>query len=159
MPGSLKLRMFDALSDRLEGILGRLRSRGRLSDADVDEALREIRTALLEADVDVGVARSLVAGIRARVVGEELSKSLSPGQQVVKAVHDQLIEVLGGETLTARLRVGTTDGHPPRRLAGLGQDHHGGEARAVVPSAGAKPVARGRRPPATRRGGATADPR
>ena len=91
--------MFDALSDRLEGILGRLRSRGRLSDADVDEALREIRTALLEADVDVGVARSLVQGIRARVVGEELSKSLSPGQQVVKAVHDELIEVLGGETL------------------------------------------------------------
>src|SRR5580700_10990808 len=91
--------MFDALSDRLEGILGRLRSRGRLTDADVDEALREIRTALLEADVDVAVARSLVAGIRARVVGEELSKSLSPGQQVVKAVHDQLVEVLGGETL------------------------------------------------------------
>jgi signal recognition particle subunit SRP54 len=91
--------VFDALSDRLEGILGRLRSRGRLTDADVDEALREIRTALLEADVDVGVARSLVEGIRARVVGAELSKSLSPGQQVVKAVHDQLIEVLGGETL------------------------------------------------------------
>ena len=91
--------MFDALSDRLEGILGRLRSRGRLSDADVDEALREIRTALLEADVDVGVARSLVSGIRARLVGEDLSKSLSPGQQVVKAVHEQLIEVLGGETL------------------------------------------------------------
>jgi signal recognition particle subunit SRP54 len=91
--------MFDALSDRLEGILGRLRSRGRLSDADVDEALREIRTALLEADVDVGVARSLVDGVRARLVGAELSKSLSPGQQVVKAVHDQLVEVLGGETL------------------------------------------------------------
>ena len=54
--------MFDALSDRLEGILGRLRSRGRLSDADVDEALREIRTALLEADVDVGVARTFVDG-------------------------------------------------------------------------------------------------
>src|ERR1700722_3249167 len=91
--------MFDALSDRLEGILGRLRSRGRLSDADVDGALREIRTALLEADVDVGVARSLVEGIRNRVVGAELSKSLSPGQQVVKAVHDELVEVLGGETL------------------------------------------------------------
>src|ERR1700691_5452178 len=91
--------MFGALSDRLEGILGRLRSRGRLSDADVDDALREIRTALLEADVDVGVARSLVDGVRARLVGEELSKSLSPGQQVVKAVHDQLVEVLGGETL------------------------------------------------------------
>ena len=91
--------MFDALSDRLEGILGRLRSRGRLTDADVDEALREIRTALLEADVDIGVARGVVAGIRARVVGEELSRSLSPGQQVVKAVHDELVEVLGGETL------------------------------------------------------------
>ena len=108
--------MFDALSDRLEGILGRLRSRGRLSDADVDEALREIRTALLEADVDVGVARALVQGIRARVVGEELSKSLSPGQQVVKAVHDQLVEALGGETL--RLAYAST---PPTvvLLAGL----------------------------------------
>ena len=91
--------MFDSLSDRLEGILGRLRSRGRLSDADVDGALREIRTALLEADVDIGVARALVEGIRARVVGADLSKSLSPGQQVVKAVHEELIEVLGGETL------------------------------------------------------------
>jgi len=91
--------MFDALSDRLEGILGRLRGRGRLSEADVDEALREIRTALLEADVDVGVARALVSGIRERVVGEALSRSLSPGQQVVKAVHEELVGVLGGETL------------------------------------------------------------
>ena len=91
--------MFDALSSRLDGILGRLRSRGRLSDADVDEALREIRTALLEADVEVTVARSLVDGIRARLVGEELSKSLSPAQQVVKAVNDELVRVLGGETL------------------------------------------------------------
>jgi signal recognition particle subunit SRP54 len=91
--------MFDALSGRLEGILGRLRSRGRLSDADVDEALREIRVALLEADVDIGVARTLVEGIRARVVGEELSKSLTPGQQVVKAVNDELVAILGGEAL------------------------------------------------------------
>ena len=108
--------MFDALSDRLEGILGRLRSRGRLTDDDVDEALREIRTALLEADVDIGVARSLVAGIRARVVGEELSRSLSPGQQVVKAVHDELVEVLGGETLRV-----TYASNPPTvvLLAGL----------------------------------------
>jgi len=91
--------MFDALSDRLDGILGRLRSRGRLSDGDIDEALREIRTALLEADVEIGVTRSLVDGIRARLVGEALSKSLSPAQQVVKAVHDELVRVLGGETL------------------------------------------------------------
>ncbi|MHB8437860.1 MAG: signal recognition particle protein [Acidimicrobiales bacterium] len=91
--------MFDALSTRLDGILGRLRSRGRLSEADVDQALREIRTALLEADVEIGVARSLVDGIRARLVGEELSRSLSPVQQVVKAVRDELVRALGGETL------------------------------------------------------------
>ncbi len=91
--------MFDALSDRLEGIFGRLRSSGRLSGDDVDEALREIRTALLEADVDVRVARTFVDRIRLRIVGQDLSKSLSPGQQVIKAVHEELIAILGGETL------------------------------------------------------------
>jgi len=91
--------MFDGLSDRLDGILGRLRSRGRLSDADVDQTLREIRTALLEADVDVAVTRSFVEGTRARLVGDALSRSLSPAQQVIKAVHDELVRVLGGETL------------------------------------------------------------
>jgi signal recognition particle subunit SRP54 len=91
--------MFDALSDRLERIAGRLRSRGRLTDADLDEALREIRVALLEADVEVGVARRFVAAIRERCAGEILSKSLTPGQQVVKAVHEELVGVLGGETL------------------------------------------------------------
>jgi len=91
--------MFDALSDRLERISGRLRSRGRLSDADLDEALREIRTALLEADVEIGVVRRFTTGVRDRCSGEALSKSLTPGQQVVKAVHEQLVEVLGGETL------------------------------------------------------------
>jgi signal recognition particle subunit SRP54 len=91
--------MFDSLSDRLDGIFSRLRGRGRLSDADVDATLREIRTALLEADVNVRVARSLVDGIRVRLVGEALSKSLNPAQQVVKAVHQELIRVLGGDTL------------------------------------------------------------
>jgi signal recognition particle subunit SRP54 len=91
--------MFDALSDRLERITGRLRGRGRLTDADLDEALGEIRVALLEADVEVSVVRAFVAGIRARCAGEALSKSLSPGQQVVKAVHEELVDVLGGETL------------------------------------------------------------
>ena len=91
--------MFDALSDRLESVLGRLRSRGRLSEADVDEALREIRRALLEADVDVAVARHFADSVRARVLGQDLSKSLTPGQQVVKAVHQELVAALGGETL------------------------------------------------------------
>jgi signal recognition particle subunit SRP54 len=91
--------MFDALSERLEHVAGRLRSRGRISPADLDEALAEIRTALLEADVELGVTRHFVEAVRERCSGEVLSKSLSPGQQVIKAVHEQLIEALGGEAL------------------------------------------------------------
>lgn len=91
--------MFDALSDRFDGIFTRLRGRGRLSDADVDEVLREIRVALLEADVNVGVVKGLVERIRGRCVGEELSKSLTPAQQVIKIVHEELVTTLGGETM------------------------------------------------------------
>src|SRR3954463_6782294 len=90
--------MFDALSDRFEGIFGKLRSRGRLSDADVDEVLREIRLALLEADVNLQVVKNLVDRIRERCVGEELSKALSPAQQVIKIVNEELTTTLGGET-------------------------------------------------------------
>jgi signal recognition particle subunit SRP54 len=91
--------MFDALSDRFEGIFTRLRGRGRLSEADVEEVLREIRMALLEADVNFVVVKNLVARIKERTVGLELSKSLSPAQQVIKIVHEELKETLGGETL------------------------------------------------------------
>jgi signal recognition particle subunit SRP54 len=91
--------MFDALSDRLERISTRLRGRGRISEEDLDEALGEIRTALLEADVELTVARRFCDGIRLRVSAESLSKSLTPGQQVIRAVHEELIGVLGGETL------------------------------------------------------------
>ena len=91
--------MFDALSDRFDGIFTRLRGRGRLSDADVDEVLREIRLALLEADVNFEVVKNLVARIRERCVGEELSKALSPAQQVVKIVNEELTATLGGETI------------------------------------------------------------
>src|ERR1700761_8255427 len=91
--------MFDALSDRLERISTRLRGKGRISDADLDEALKEIRTALLEAAVELGVARRFCDGIRLRVSTEALAKSLTPGQQVVRAVHEELIGVLGGDTL------------------------------------------------------------
>ena len=90
--------MFDALSDRFEGIFGKLRSRGRLTDADIDEVLKEIRFALLEADVNLQVVKSLVERIRARCVGEELSKALSPAQQVIKIVNEELTATLGGET-------------------------------------------------------------
>ena len=91
--------MFDALSDRLERISTRLRGKGRISEADLDEALGEIRTALLEADVELSVARRFCDGIRLRVSTESLSASLTPGQQVIKAVHEELVGVLGGESL------------------------------------------------------------
>ncbi|MGA1743546.1 MAG: signal recognition particle protein [Ilumatobacteraceae bacterium] len=91
--------MFDSLSDRLGAVVGKLRNRGRLSEADVDEILAEIRTALLEADVNVTVVRNVLARIREKSVGEAMSKVLDPAQQVVKTVQAELIGLLGGETL------------------------------------------------------------
>jgi len=108
--------MFESLTDRFEGILSRIRSRGRLNADDVDEILREIRTALLEADVELGVVRGFTQAVRERCVGLELSQSLSPGQQVIKIVNEELIAILGGETLRI-----TYAGRPPTvvLLAGL----------------------------------------
>jgi signal recognition particle subunit SRP54 len=90
--------MFENLSDRFDRIFSRLRGRGTLTEADVDEVLREIRVALLEADVNFRVAKDFVARVRERALGEEVSKALNPAQQVIKIVHDELIGVLGGET-------------------------------------------------------------
>ena len=90
--------MFETLSDRFDGIFKRLRGRGKLSEADVDEVLKEIRVALLEADVDLSVARDLVERIRVRAIGAEVSESLSPAQQVIKIVNEELTVTLGGET-------------------------------------------------------------
>jgi signal recognition particle subunit SRP54 len=87
--------MFDSISERFEGIFNRLRSKGRLSEADVESALREVRLALLEADVNVSVVRSFLDRVRARAVGEEVHKSLTPGQQVIKIVHEELVATLG----------------------------------------------------------------
>src|SRR4051812_38253212 len=91
--------MFEALSDRFDGIFKRLRGRGRLREEDVDEVLREIRLALLEADVNFQVVRNLQARIRERAIGLELNQALNPAQQVIKIVHDELINTLGGETM------------------------------------------------------------
>src|SRR5262249_43436359 len=88
--------MFDSLSDRLNDVFDRLRRRGALSEDDVGAALREIRVALLEADVALPVVRDLMAGVREKAVGQEVVRSVTPGQMVVKIVHDQLVEALGG---------------------------------------------------------------
>lgn len=91
--------MFDSLSSRLEGVIKKIRGKGRLTEADVDEVLKEIRTALLEADVNVGVVRNVVGRIREQAIGVTVSQALDPGQQVVKIVNAELTAMLGGETL------------------------------------------------------------
>ena len=88
--------MFDTLSDKLQHALGDLRGRGRLDEESVSKAMREIRLALLEADVNLQVVKDFVARVKERAVGEEVTKSLTPGQQVVKIVHEELTEVMGG---------------------------------------------------------------
>jgi len=90
--------MFEALSDRFESIFNRLRNTGRLTEAEVDEVLREIRVALLEADVAVSVVRSLQRRIRERCIGEDVSSALTSSQQVIKIVNEELTATLGGET-------------------------------------------------------------
>jgi signal recognition particle subunit SRP54 len=92
--------VFETLSDRLTGALQNLRGKGRLSDADIDATTREIRLALLEADVSLPVVRAFVARIKDRAKGAEVSGALNPAQQVVKIVNDELIGILGGETRT-----------------------------------------------------------
>ncbi len=91
--------MFESLTDRFDAIFTRVRGRGRLTEADVDDALKQIRLALLQADVNLRVVRDFVARVREQLVGADLSRSLDPGQQVVKVVHDELMGILGGESL------------------------------------------------------------
>ncbi|MEM7661162.1 MAG: signal recognition particle protein [Pseudomonadota bacterium] len=97
--------MFDALSDRLGGIFDGLTGRGALSEKDVSAALREIRVALLEADVALPVVKDFIGSIREKAVGEDVIRSVKPGQQVIKIVHDGLVEMLGGENADTSLRV------------------------------------------------------
>src|SRR5215204_6331893 len=91
--------MFESLSERFEGIFTRLRSKGVLRESDVDEILREIRLALLEADVNFVVVKTMLARIRERAVGERIHEALNPAQQVVKLVNDAMVEALGGDTM------------------------------------------------------------
>ena len=97
--------MFDNLSDRLSGVFDKLRGRGALTDADVRSAMREVRVALLEADVALPVARDFVDQATEKAVGAEVLRSVTPGQMVVKIVHDQLVETLGSEASELRIDV------------------------------------------------------
>src|ERR671919_146726 len=87
--------MFENLTNRLNQVFDQLRRRGKLSEADVDAAMREVRLALLEADVHFSVVKTFIARVRERAVGAEVSKALNPGQQIIKIVNDELIQTLG----------------------------------------------------------------
>src|SRR5260221_7530764 len=106
--------MFDSLTSRLGGVFDKLRGRGALTEADVDAALGEVRTALIEADVALPVVTDFIAKVRPRAIGENVIRSVTPGQQVVKIVHDVLVETLGQEN--AALSIGS----PPAPILMVG---------------------------------------
>src|SRR5262245_59863905 len=105
--------MFDSLSDRLGEVFDRLRRHGALTENDVGTALREIRIALLEADVALPVVRDFVAAVREKALGQEVLRSVTPAQMVVKIVHDHLVEVLGGDAVDTRTNGIDLNAPPP----------------------------------------------
>ncbi len=127
--------MFENLTQRLDDVFKGLRRRGKLNESDVDAAMREVRLALLEADVNYGVVKDFVARVRERSVGHEVSKALNPGQQVVKIVHEELIKTLGpaermnltGERPRAIMLVG---------LQGAGKTTYAGKLARMLRSQG-----------------------
>ena len=108
--------MFETLSERLGGVFDRLTKQGALSEDDVDAALREVRVALLEADVSLAVARDFVKSVRVKATGQAVTKSVTPGQQVVKIVHDELVRTLAGEGEPEALKID----NPPAALLMVG---------------------------------------
>jgi signal recognition particle subunit SRP54 len=132
--------VFDTLSDRLDGIFSRLRNRGHMTEKDIDEVSREIRVALLEADVNVRVVRAFINRVKESAIGADLSKSLTPGQQFVKIVHEELVNTLGGTT--GKL---TMSPKPPTvvMLAGLqgsGKTTAAGKLARLLRSQGLQPL-------------------
>ena len=163
--------MFENLTERLTGIFNRLNSKGRLTDKDIDEALSLVRRSLLEADVNFRVARDFVARVKERAQGAEVLESLTPGQQVVKIVHDELTELLGGgpstssgaSTGSGRAGGITLSSQPVSALmlvgpARLRQDHHGGQDCPGAAQTGPSLPAHRRRPAPSRRHPAVGDP-
>ena len=148
--------MFATLQDRLEATFKRLRGKGRLTDADIDTTCREIRIALLEADVALPAVRDFIGHIKERASGAEVHQALNPAEQVIKIVNEELVQILGGDT--RRLRFAKT---PPTvimlcGLQGAGKTTLAGEARSLAQEPG-PPAGAGRgRPAATQRGAAVA---
>ena len=112
--------MFDALSDRLQAALGDVRSRGKLTEDDINKAMRQVRLALLEADVNFKVVKEFTAAVKERALGQDVLSSLNPGQQVVKIVSDELTALMGGSGRDLAFAKPGPDRDPPGRPSGLG---------------------------------------
>jgi len=131
--------MFDTLTQRFETVFSTLRGKGKLSEKDIDVALREVRLALLEADVNVGVVKSFLARVKERALSEDVSKSITPGQQVIKIVHEELINTLGSEA------AGLAKSAPPQvillvGLQGSGKTTTAGKLAKLLKKQGKKPL-------------------
>ena len=138
--------MFDTLSDKLQSALGDLRKKGRLDEEAISRAMREIRLALLEADVNFKVVRDFVARVRERALGEEVLKSLTPGQQVVKVVHEELTALMGEGA--SGLALGKFTVILLAGLQGSGKTTTAAKLALAAPQAGPQAGPRRRRPPA-----------
>jgi signal recognition particle subunit SRP54 len=131
--------MFDTLTQRFESVFAGLRGKGKLSERDIDEALRAVRLALLEADVNVAVVKNFLGRVRGRALGEDVSKSITPGQQVIKIVHEELIDTLGSAT------AGLVKTSPPLvilmvGLQGSGKTTTAGKLAQLLKRQGKKPL-------------------
>ena len=132
--------MFEALTDRLNETFGRLSSKGRLSEADVDEAMREVRRALLEADVNFRVVKSFVATVKERAIGQEVLKSLTPAQTVVGIVHEELINILGKDRIDLLPPRGGTQTLMLVGLQGSGKTTHAAKLALHMRKQGRNPI-------------------
>src|SRR5580698_8897016 len=102
--------MFDSLSQKLQSVFKNLRGYGKLTEKNVADALREVRLALLEADVNYKVAKDFIEKTKARALGQEVLNSITPGQQIIKIVHDELVALMGGTTATGTVALPAAGG-------------------------------------------------
>ena len=132
--------MFESLSDRLTGALGGLRGKGKLTEADINATAREIRLALLEADVSLPVVRAFIKRIKERALGADVSAALNPAQQVIKIVNEELQQILGGETERLRLAKNPPTVIMLAGLQGAGKTTLAGKLSAYLAKQGHTPM-------------------
>ena len=135
--------MFEMLTERLNGVFKQLRSRGRLNESNIDDAMREVRRALLEADVNYKVARSFIARVKERAIGREVLKSITPGQQVVKVVHDELIALMGNQNAALQFSESPPSAIMMVGLQGSGKTTAAAKLARLLVSENKKTLARG----------------